>query len=205
MGKKQSSLKLIGIGIMSLLILSFVTFGTIAFFRQTDSASKIIGIGQNINFTLTDASKFNISTSANPTGTVSVGSEIANTSGVTGKIRAYVSVSVLDSSGNLCSSVNDLDQCYYTINMSSISGATWVDDPDASATAKNSGACWKYLMTSSNHTVYKEIANNSTIGICNSITIDHSLPTGYTLKVVTSVEMLQFNNVDWSFTNTFTA
>ena len=56
-----------------------------------------------------------------------------------------------------------------------------------------------------NHTVYKEIANNSTIGICNSITIDHSLPTGYTLKVVTSVEMLQFNNVDWSFTNTFTA
>ena len=196
---QQSSRKLIIVSLLSIIILGAITFGTLAFFRQTDSATGIIGVGSNIAISTTNTTVqiTDLTTATNK----SVGSTVTKTAGVKAKLRVYVNVSLVDSSGNLQSVTynnNGTTSPYFTINMASISGAQWVDGPHTNS----AGSCWKYLMTANNSSVAFEVATDTPYTLCESITVNQDLSeTNFRVIVTTSVEVLQYNNVAWDGTS----
>ncbi len=194
---QQSSKKLIIVSIISILVISIITFGTLAFFRQTDTATGIIGVGGNVTISTTNTS---VEVTNLSIGNKSIGSTVTKTAGVKAKLRVYVNVSLVDNSGNLQSVTyndNGTTRPYFTVNMANIAGAQWVDG----AYTNPAGSCWKYLMTASNSSVAFELAN-TTYTLCESITVNQDLSeTGYKVIVTTSVEVLQYNNVAWDGTS----
>ena len=194
MVKPQSSRKLIIVSILSILIVSVLTFGTLAFFRQTDTATGIIGMGSTINFDVTN----NSVQTTNLTGTFAVGSTVEKKSGVNAKLRVFVNVALYDSSDNIVSATDDLGNAYYSVTMGTVSGAQWVLDTDSNVPQKATiRQCWQYLMSSSNSST-AFVVPNSQLTICASVTFNAGLSAVASKAIITtSVEMVQFNNVAW--------
>ena len=196
----QSGKKLIIVSILSILVLSFVTFGTLAYFRQTDRAYGVIGVGSDITISTTNITKEFTNLTAN--STLTVGSTVTKNAGVKAKLRVFVTVSLVDSStGNIIKDVtDDAGNPYFTVNMNSITGAQWVKETGVVTNSPQykAGFYWRYLMKSSNANEAFEVITGTNYTLCSSISVNRNYNlTGCKLVVTTTVEVLQYNNINW--------
>lgn len=201
--KKMSGLTLGVIMCLAITILCSITFGTLAYFRLETNAAGLITIGSNIDFIICDANGVEKNTSSVEITDFSqtsheIGFYIKKSAGVNAKLRVYVAVSIEDANGNLQNMING-SNAIVTVNMSSSSEYSWVNDASATANELLIGSHWRYLKTADGSSDYKLESSNNVISICPSITVNANsyAGLGYKIIVTLTAEMLQYDKASW--------